>query len=153
MYIQGENMWHWRCKTWKMYNIHWLSFNHLNFIYTHVFVKKVNVTQAVHTHRKARVVTNFIQSKQVQRNKWSFPYQICGGIKGEQRYSSTLTSALDGCQWLTSHPAQFNPGTITRYHFREEKNFCPYYSSNPEPTRWWNRYCTHHDTLAPKISP
>jgi hypothetical protein len=61
-------------------------------------------------------VTNFIHSKQVQQIKWwSFPYQFCEGIQREQRYSSPLTSGLDGCQWLNSHPAQFNPGKEPRY--------------------------------------
>jgi hypothetical protein len=43
-------------------------------------------------------------------NNKVFPYQHCEGIQKGQRYSSTLTSGLDGCQRLTSHPAQFNPG-------------------------------------------
>jgi len=35
--------------------------------------------------------------------------------RGGQRYSSMLTSGLDGCQSLTSHPAQFNPGKEPLY--------------------------------------
>jgi hypothetical protein len=42
-------------------------------------------------------------------------YKSCESIQGEQSYSSTLTSGLDGCQWLTSHPAQFNPGKESLY--------------------------------------
>jgi len=40
---------------------------------------------------------------------------------------------LDGCQWLTSHPAQFNPRKEPWYsgHCGEEKNFCPYYKFEP----------------------
>jgi len=32
-------------------------------IHTHLFINKVNVTQVVHTHCKARVMTNLIQDK------------------------------------------------------------------------------------------
>jgi hypothetical protein len=33
----------------------------------------------------------------------------------EERYSSIPTSGLDWCQWLISHPTQFNPGKEARY--------------------------------------
>jgi hypothetical protein len=36
-------------------------------------------------------------------------------MQREKRYSSPLTSGLDGCQWLNSQPAQFDPGKEPQY--------------------------------------
>jgi hypothetical protein len=39
------------------------------------------------------------------------------GSEREWRYSSilSLTSALDGCGWLTPHPGRFPPAKVTQY--------------------------------------
>jgi hypothetical protein len=50
MHIQGEIIWHCRCKTQQMYNTHWLSFKYLKFIHIHVFIKKVRICYSIGTY-------------------------------------------------------------------------------------------------------
>lgn len=95
------------------------------------------------------------------------PYPRHKGIQREKWYSSTVTSAPDGHQWLPSCPGRFNPAKESRHPlnkslggpeclsgcFAEEKNLCPNQDSNPGPSRWYNRCLTDHVTLAPEFHP
>jgi hypothetical protein len=99
---------------------------------------------------RAQFVTNFIQGKLIkQSTRQSFPCHCHEGVYGEKRQSSTLISALDRPQWLASSPGRFNRGKnpipiniglsgphFQPRHFEEDKNFCPYYNSNPASSRW-----------------
>jgi len=130
-------------------HIHWLRFRYFKFINIRGFIKKVHVTQVLHAHWKAKVLTNFMQDKHTkQKVKFSL--------------SMSLMRKLDGHQWVTSCLCHSNPrkrtwyspgGPQSQYGSSGNKNYCPYQDSNPRPSSWWSRCYIDHTPWVPKIPP
>jgi hypothetical protein len=147
MYIQCELVWQCRCKTQNVPHICLLKFRYSKFINIYGFIKKVRY-QVLHTHWKARLLTNFKQGKH---------------IKQKVKFSLSMSMrTLDGRQWLTSCLCCSDPrkgiwyppgGPQSQYGSFGNNNYCPYQDSNPRPSSQWNRCYTDHATWGPKIPP